>query len=96
MSIAGWIKKENYGDSNVFFVHDVSVSHTDPATKYVMEACVSENDADKYVTNLKVRLKRGTTRGKVRIIGSGRNGGVKEGRKRSDKREKRKKLAKRE
>lgn len=56
ISIAGWIKKEDYGDSNMFFKHDISVSHTDPSTKHVMEACISENDADKHVSNLKVKI----------------------------------------
>ncbi|XP_030854704.1 uncharacterized secreted protein ARB_06907 [Strongylocentrotus purpuratus] len=52
VSLAGWIKKEEYGDSNVFFRHDISTSHTDPATKQVLEACIAENDADRHVSNL--------------------------------------------
>ena len=54
ISAAGWIKKEDYGDSNLFFRHDVSTSHSDPALKSIMEACVAENDADKHVSNLHV------------------------------------------
>ncbi|XP_071079851.1 uncharacterized protein [Haliotis cracherodii] len=52
VSLAGWIKKEEYGDSNLFFKHDLSTSHTDPAVKAVMEACIGENDADRHVSNL--------------------------------------------
>ncbi|XP_055880964.1 uncharacterized protein LOC106057948 [Biomphalaria glabrata] len=53
ISLAGWIKKEEYGDSNLFFRHDISTSHTDPAVKSVMESCVGENDVDKHLGNLK-------------------------------------------
>ncbi|XP_071799863.1 uncharacterized protein [Asterias amurensis] len=53
ISLAGWIKKEEYGDSNVFFRHDLSTSHTDPAVKAILEACIAENDADRHVSNLK-------------------------------------------
>ncbi|XP_033736186.1 LOW QUALITY PROTEIN: uncharacterized secreted protein ARB_06907-like [Pecten maximus] len=52
VSLAGWIKKEEYGDSNLFFRHDLATSHVDPATKSVMEACIAENDADRHITNL--------------------------------------------
>ncbi|XP_033104012.1 uncharacterized secreted protein ARB_06907-like [Anneissia japonica] len=50
--LAGWNKKEEYGDSNVFFRHDVSTSHVDPATKAILEACIAENEADRHVSNL--------------------------------------------
>ncbi|GAB1609702.1 uncharacterized secreted protein ARB_06907-like [Argonauta hians] len=53
ISLAGWIKKEEYGDSNLFFRHDISTSHTDPAVKAIMEAAIAENDADRHVPNLK-------------------------------------------
>ncbi|XP_070577207.1 uncharacterized protein [Ptychodera flava] len=53
MSLAGWIKKEEYGDSNEFFRHDTSTSHTDPAVKAIMEACIAENNADIHISNLK-------------------------------------------
>ncbi|XP_059150060.1 uncharacterized protein LOC131936940 [Physella acuta] len=53
ISLASWIKKEEYGDSNLFFKHDVATSHTDPSLKAVMEACVGENDADRHISNLK-------------------------------------------
>nr|XP_054758103.1 uncharacterized protein LOC129264279 [Lytechinus pictus] len=52
VSLAGWIKKEEYGDSNVFFRHDISTSHTDSATKHILEACIAENDADRHISNL--------------------------------------------
>ncbi|XP_013398622.1 uncharacterized secreted protein ARB_06907-like [Lingula anatina] len=54
ISLAGWIKKEEYGDSNLFFRHDIATSHVDAAVKSVMEACISENDADRHASNLKV------------------------------------------
>ena len=54
VSAAGWIKKEDYGDSNLFFRHDISTSHTSPSVKSILEACTAENDADKHVTNLHV------------------------------------------
>ncbi|KAK3593447.1 hypothetical protein CHS0354_020212 [Potamilus streckersoni] len=53
ISQAGWIKKEEYGDSNLFFRHDIATSHTDPSVKAVMEACIVENDVDRHVSNLK-------------------------------------------
>lgn len=52
VSAAGWIKKEDYGDSNLFFRHDISTSHTPPEVKAILEACIAENDADKHVSNL--------------------------------------------
>ena len=33
--------------------HDLSTAHTDPAVKAIMEACVTENDADRHASNLK-------------------------------------------
>ena len=56
ISMAGWNKKEDYGDSNLFFKHDISTSHTDPAVKAILEACVAENDADKHTSNLHVSI----------------------------------------
>ena len=53
ISAAGWLSKEDYGDSNVFYRHDVSISHTDPLTKSVQESCVAENQADKHASNLR-------------------------------------------
>lgn len=53
ISLAGWIKKEEYGDSNLFFRHDISTSHTDPVVKALMEATITENDADRHIQNLK-------------------------------------------
>lgn len=54
VSAAGWIKKEDYSDSNLFFRHDISTSHTSPAVKAILEACIAENDPDKHVSNLHV------------------------------------------
>lgn len=54
VSAAGWIKKEDYGESNLFFRHDISTSHTSPAVKGILETCTAENDADKHVSNLHV------------------------------------------
>ncbi|KAK3790655.1 hypothetical protein RRG08_048780 [Elysia crispata] len=53
VSLAGWIKKEEYGDSNLFFRHDISNSFVDPSLKSIMEACVAENDVDKHSSNLR-------------------------------------------
>lgn len=53
ISLAGWIKKEEYGDSNLFFRHDIAVSHTDPVVKHLMEMTVTENEADRHIQNLK-------------------------------------------
>ena len=36
------------------FSHDVSMSHVDVGVKAVMERTISENQADRLVTNLKV------------------------------------------
>ncbi|KAL8611053.1 hypothetical protein ACOMHN_042669 [Nucella lapillus] len=51
-ALAGWIKKEEYGDSNLFFKHDIATSHTDASVKAIMEACIGENDADRHISNL--------------------------------------------
>ncbi|XP_061173973.1 uncharacterized protein LOC133183060 [Saccostrea echinata] len=53
VTLAGWIKKEEYGDSNLFFRHDISASHVDPAIKFILEACIAENDVDRHITNIK-------------------------------------------
>eukprot|EP00117_Sycon_ciliatum_P018872 scpid32260/ scgid17292/ len=50
---AGWNTKEEYGSSNLFFVHDVSSSFIDPSVKRVLESCISENEVDRHVSNLK-------------------------------------------
>jgi len=52
-SAAGWIKKEHYGDSNRFFVHDVGGSYVDPKLKYVLEATFAEHNADFFAGNLR-------------------------------------------
>ncbi|KAH9505352.1 hypothetical protein Btru_058446 [Bulinus truncatus] len=45
--------KRRIWDSNLFFRHDISTSNIDPAVKAIMEACIAENDADRFVANLK-------------------------------------------
>ncbi|XP_052766387.1 uncharacterized protein LOC128207480 isoform X2 [Mya arenaria] len=52
IALAGWIKKEEYGDSNLFFRHDISASHVDPFLKSILESCIVENDADQHASNL--------------------------------------------
>ncbi|KAH3844315.1 hypothetical protein DPMN_086573 [Dreissena polymorpha] len=52
VSLASWIKKEEYGDSNLFFRHDIATSHVDPALKSILESCIIENDADQHSVNL--------------------------------------------
>ena len=54
ISAAGWLTKEEYGDSNLFYRHDISNSHVDPATKSIQESCIVENHVDKQASNLKV------------------------------------------
>jgi dienelactone hydrolase len=44
--IAGWIRKEHYGDSNRFFLHDVGHAHVDPGLKSILESTFSEYNAD--------------------------------------------------
>lgn len=52
VSAAGWIRKEYYGDSNRFFVHDVGHAHVDPSLKSVLEACFTEFNSDLHSANL--------------------------------------------
>lgn len=37
-----------------FYRHDISASHVDPSVKFILEACIAENDADRHITNIKV------------------------------------------
>jgi dienelactone hydrolase len=53
VSAAGWISKEDYGDSNLFFRHDIGVSFTDMGLKAILEDCVAENMADLHISNLR-------------------------------------------
>ena len=52
-SVAGWIRKEYYGDSNNLFDHDLGVAHADAALKATLEATVLDNYADLLSPNLK-------------------------------------------
>lgn len=38
------------------FRHDVAASHVDPGVKFIMESSITENDVDRHVSNLKVRI----------------------------------------
>jgi hypothetical protein len=53
ISAAGWIRKEYYGDSNKFFVHDIGHSHIDSSLKGLFESTVVEHNADLHGDNLK-------------------------------------------
>ena len=39
---------------SIFFRHDVSTSHVDAVTKFIMESCIAENDADQHASNIQV------------------------------------------
>lgn len=49
---SGWIKKEEYSNSNSFFSFDVSSSYTDPDLKAILEKVLSEYHVDRFVSNL--------------------------------------------
>ena len=51
--VAGWMKRQYYGDTNVFFTHDVSTNHLDPVAAGVYEAAVAENNVDLLLPNLR-------------------------------------------
>ena len=53
MSAAGWIRKEYYGDSNRFFVHDIGRGHIDASLKGLLESTFQEYNADLHASNLK-------------------------------------------
>eukprot|EP00051_Salpingoeca_urceolata_P014544 m.185404 g.185404 ORF g.185404 m.185404 type:complete len:998 (+) comp18116_c0_seq7:2010-5003(+) len=50
---AGWISKEDYGDTNLFMRHDVAASFISPALKAILEACVAENAPDRLASHFK-------------------------------------------
>lgn len=50
---AGWIRKEEYGNSNLFFSLDSSSSFTDPALKVILEIAMGEYHVDRVVSNLR-------------------------------------------
>ena len=50
---AGWIRKEEYGDSNRFFLHDIGHAHVDPGLKSILESSFSEYNADIFTGNLR-------------------------------------------
>ena len=52
VSIAGWIRKEAYGDSNRFLLHDIGHSYIDPALKSIIETTFSEFTVDLHSSSL--------------------------------------------
>ena len=52
VSIAGWIRKEAYGDSNRFLLHDIGHSYIDPAMKSIIETTFSEFSVDLHSSSL--------------------------------------------
>lgn len=52
LCIAGWINKEDYGESNLFFRHDIANGYVDSSLKSILEACVTENDAERHASNI--------------------------------------------
>ena len=61
---AGWIKKEEYSNSNEFFTMiDISSSFTDPDLKRILERSLSEYHVDRLINNMqsmKVHIRVGT------------------------------------
>jgi len=53
VSAAGWIRKEYYGDSNRFFIHDIGHSFIDSSLKGILENTFVEYNADVHGSNLK-------------------------------------------
>lgn len=51
--LSGWIRKEEYGDSNTFFKYDTMSSFTEPYLKYILESSVSEYNTDMFISNLR-------------------------------------------
>ena len=43
---AGWLKREEYGDANIYFRHDLSLSHMDPQLEAVFKATIHENNVE--------------------------------------------------
>jgi hypothetical protein len=53
ISAAGWIRKEYYGHSNRFFVHDIGHSYIDSSLKSILENTFIEYNSDLHASNLK-------------------------------------------
>jgi hypothetical protein len=51
-SNAGWIKKEEYGNSNALFGFDISSSYIEPRLKEIIEKSLHEFHVDKLISNL--------------------------------------------
>ncbi|PAA77347.1 hypothetical protein BOX15_Mlig010965g3, partial [Macrostomum lignano] len=55
-SLSGWLRKEDYGDNNVYFRHDLSSWQVSPKLKSILEAANAENYVDSHLTNIKVSI----------------------------------------
>lgn len=49
---AGWNRKEQYGDSNTLFLHDLRLDTVDARLQYILTAAVQENMVDRHAPNL--------------------------------------------
>jgi dienelactone hydrolase len=49
---AGWLKREEYGDANIAFRHDTSLSHMDPGMEAALKGTNLENDVELYAPHL--------------------------------------------
>jgi hypothetical protein len=56
VTASGWIKREVYGDANIIFHLDTSMSHLDPQLKWIMESTIIERDTAQMVSNIKGKL----------------------------------------
>lgn len=52
LPMAGWIKKEEYSNSNSYFSLDMDTSFTDPMMKVLLEKSLSEYHVDRLIGNL--------------------------------------------
>jgi hypothetical protein len=50
--MAGWIKKEEYSNGNLYFSLDIDTSFTDPNMKLLLEKSLSEYHVDRLIGNL--------------------------------------------
>jgi len=52
VAAAGWLKREQYGDANIAFRLDNSLSHMDPSLEGVLKGTNAENDVELYAAHL--------------------------------------------
>lgn len=50
---SAWLNKESYGDSNSFFKLDLSIAHTSPRLKMILESTIAENNLETHAANIK-------------------------------------------